>query len=87
MLHTVERGLELALADIRKFAASPEGRELREKLAKGLMFASPFLLRLPIVRATPFGRLVGAFGGAALVTRLAKALRDWEPTVEVRTVD
>jgi hypothetical protein len=87
LLRTVERGLELTLADVRRFAASPEGRDLREKLAKGLMFSAPFVLRLRIIRSTPVGRVLGAFGGAALVTKLAKMLRDWEPTVEVRTVD
>ncbi len=87
VLRRVERGLELTLTDIRRFAASPEGRELREKLAKGLMFSAPLLLRLRIVRSTPLGRVVAAFGGAALVTRLAKALRDWEPEVEIRVVD
>jgi hypothetical protein len=81
---TIERGLEMTLADLRRFMASPEGRELRERVAKGMMISAPLLLRLPIVRSTPLGRLLGAFGGAALVAKLARSLRDWEPTMEVK---
>ena len=84
VVRTVEKGLELTIADVQRFLASPEGREFRERLAKGLMISAPLLLRLPVIRATPIGRLLGAFGGAALVTKLARALRDWEPTIDVK---
>ena len=83
VVRTIERGLEETLADIRRYLASPEGRELRDRLAKGLMISAPLLLRLPIVRATPIGRLIGAFGGAAIITKLARSLRDWEPVVDI----
>ena len=87
VLHTVERGLELVLADLRRYMASPEGQELRERVAKGLMISAPLLLRLPFIRNTPAGRMIAAFGGAAILTRLARALRDWEPAVEVVPAD
>jgi hypothetical protein len=86
VVKTLERGLELTLADIRKYMASPEGREMRERVAKGLIISAPLLLRIPFVRATPAGRLIGAFGGAALIAKLARSLRDWEPTVDIRPV-
>ena len=35
-------------------------------------------MRIPGVRATPIGRLLGVTGGAALVVRAAEAIRDWE---------
>jgi hypothetical protein len=64
--------------------ASPEGRELRDRVAKGLMISAPIIMRLPIVKGTPLGRLIGAFGGAAIVARLARSLRDWEPSIDVK---
>jgi hypothetical protein len=67
------------VGDIRAFLASPEGRRLRSRVASGLVIAAPALARLPWMRASRLGRLVGMAGGAALIVKLAELIRDWEP--------
>lgn len=63
--------------------ASPEGRHLRRRVAQGLIIGAPLLFRLKFIRSHPVGRLLGVVGGAALVVKLAEALRDWEPLEEL----
>jgi hypothetical protein len=60
------------------FLASPAGRRLRSLTARGLVLATPLVLRHPFFR-TPLGRLVQVGGAAALVAKAASMLRDWEP--------
>jgi hypothetical protein len=37
------------------------------------------VMRLPLVRAHPVGRLLALVGGAAAVVKAAELIRDWEP--------
>jgi hypothetical protein len=69
--------------DLQVYLATPEGRELRRRVAQFAIIAAPLLFRFRFFRATPVGRVLGVIGGAALVVKLAEALRDWEPTVEL----
>jgi hypothetical protein len=71
-----------AVGDIRAYLASPEGQRLRSRVASGLVIAAPVLARLPLMRASRLGRLVGMAGGAAIIVKLAELIRDWEPEPE-----
>jgi hypothetical protein len=73
----VDKGID----EIRAYLATPEGRELRRRAAQILMFSAPFLFRMKFFRASPVGRILGLVGGAALVVKVAEALRDWEPEI------
>lgn len=68
-----------AVDSVVDYLDSDEGRRLRRVAAAGLIAAAPFVSRLPWVRATPLGRLIGVAGGAALVVKAAELIRDWEP--------
>lgn len=64
---------------VKEYLASDEGRDVRRKVATGLIFAAPVIARLPVMRASPLGRIVGLAGGAAIIVKAAEMLRDWEP--------
>jgi hypothetical protein len=68
------------IAEIERFLVSPAGRRLRRMVAMGLIVSAPVLMNLPFMRITRLGRLIGLAGGAALVIKLAEAIRDWEGT-------
>ncbi len=73
----VDKGVE----EIRAYFATPEGREVRRRLAQILIFSAPLIFRMKFFRATPLGRVLGLVGGAAIVVKLAEAMRDWEPEI------
>ena len=73
----VDKGID----EIRAYLSTPEGRELRRRAAQILIFSAPFLFRLKFFRASPVGRILGLVGGAALVVKVAEALRDWDPEI------
>jgi hypothetical protein len=58
---------------------SPRGRRYRTLAARGLILAVPAILKHPFFK-TPLGRVVELAGGAALVAKVADAIRDWEPS-------
>ncbi|HEV3474479.1 MAG TPA: hypothetical protein VG602_03850 [Actinomycetota bacterium] len=68
--------------EVRAYLASPEGRVLRKRIAQVMIIAAPLLFRARFFRATWIGRILGVVGGAAVVVKLAEALRDWEPIPE-----
>ena len=59
--------------------ATDSGRAARAAVATGAIAAAPIVLRLPVVRQHPIGRLLALAGGAAIVVRAAEGIRDWEP--------
>ena len=65
--------------DVQAYLSSEEGRKMRGRVATGLIVAAPVLARLPFMRASKLGRLVGFAGGAALIVKAAEMIRDWEP--------
>ncbi len=65
--------------EARAYLASPEGQQLRRRVAQVLIVAAPLLLRVGPFRRTRLGHMLGVVGGAAVVVKLAEALRDWEP--------
>lgn len=65
--------------EARAYLASPEGQELRRRVAQVLVVAAPLLFRVGPFRRTRIGHLLGIMGGAALVAKLAEVLRDWQP--------
>jgi hypothetical protein len=71
----VDRGIQ----EFKTYMASAEGRELRRRVAQVAIIGAPLLLRMKIFRTNWLGRLVAVAGGAALVVKIAEALRDWEP--------
>ncbi|MGH2794854.1 MAG: hypothetical protein ACRDKG_11175 [Actinomycetota bacterium] len=71
----IERGFDELVA----FLASPRGKALRSKLAMGVITVAPLIARAPIVRRNPLLKLLGVAGFAALLVKVAEAVRDWEP--------
>ena len=65
--------------EIEAFLASSAGRRLRRVLATGIVLSVPLLFRIPGLRRYPLLRWLELVGGAALIVKLAEALRDWEP--------
>jgi hypothetical protein len=73
-----EDALAVGLDQARTWLDSPSGRRFRAFAARGLVLAAPLILKHPFFK-TPVGRLVEVAGGAALVVKVADAIRDWEP--------
>jgi hypothetical protein len=87
-LQEIADRFETSLDEVLAFLDSPSGRRLRRMLATGLIVSVPLVMRIPGLRATPFGRLIGVTGGAALVVKAAEAIRDWERSLpEHRVID
>jgi hypothetical protein len=72
--------VEVTVQEVEDFLDSPAGRRLRRLLAGAAIVGAPLLFRLPLVKRYPLLRVLEVAGGAALVVKLAEALRDWEPT-------
>ena len=83
LVEELGRRLERGIEDVRAYLASPEGQELRRRIAQVAVIAAPLLFRMRFFRASPIGRVLGLVGGAALLVKLAEALRDWEPAVGI----
>jgi hypothetical protein len=79
----LEAALGRGVREFRAYMASPEGRALRKRVAQVLIIGGPFLFRMKFIRRHPVGRVLGLVGGAALVVKVAEALRDWEPLEEL----
>jgi hypothetical protein len=68
-----------AVDTAKDYLASDRGRQARAILATGMIAAAPVVMRLPVVRVHPVGRLLALVGGAAAVVKAAELIRDWEP--------
>ena len=82
MSRAVEEALDAAgeaAEAARTYLASEDGRELRRKVATAVIVGLPLVSELPVLRRTPFGRLVRTAALGALVIKGAEWLRDWEP--------
>jgi hypothetical protein len=74
----LEDALNRGIDDAQAWLASPTGRRFRALAARGLLLATPMILRHPFFK-TPLGRVIEVGGAAALVTKVAEGIRDWEP--------
>jgi hypothetical protein len=83
VLDEIEAWLDRGVREFRAYMGSPEGQQLRRRVAQVLIIGAPFLFRMNFVRRHPVGRILGLVGGAALLVKLAEALRDWEPLEEL----
>ncbi len=83
LLDQLSQRISEGTRDLRAYLASPEGQQLRRRIAQIAVVAAPLLFRMRFFRATPVGRILGMVGGAALLVKLAEALRDWEPTIDI----
>lgn len=83
LLDEVEAWLDRGIREFRAYLASPEGQQVRKRVAQVLIFGAPLLFRMKFFRRHPVGQVVATVGGAALVVKLAEALRDWEPIEEL----
>ena len=79
-LRRVGDRLEVAVQEVEDFLDSPGGRRLRRLLASAAIVGAPLLFRLPLLKRYPLLRALEVAGGAALLVKVAEALRDWEPT-------
>lgn len=82
MVDEIGDAMSDAAREIRDYLASAEGRRMRSRLATGLILSAPVIARLPVMRASRVGRLIGVAGGAALIVGVAELIRDWDPGVE-----
>jgi hypothetical protein len=73
-LRTLEEGADR----FRRFVDSPQGRRLRRLVAGMLIVSAPMLFKVPVLRRSKILRLVELAGGAAVVVRIAEAIRDHE---------
>ena len=73
-----ERALDRGIDETQAWLATPTGRRVRVIAARLLIVSAPLVIRHPFFK-TPVGRLVEIAGGAALLIRVAEAVRDWEP--------
>ncbi len=86
LIEEVTRRVSEGVDELRAYLASPEGQQLRKRIAQFAVVAAPLLFRMRFFRATPVGRILGMVGGAALLVKAAEALRDWEPTVDLEPI-
>jgi hypothetical protein len=75
----VQEMLRGAVTEVKAYLASPEGQRMRSRAATGLILAAPVISRLPWMRVSRLGRLVGLAGGAALLVKVGELIREWEP--------
>jgi hypothetical protein len=78
LLRELAERAEATVEEVEDFLHSSAGRRLRRAVATGLIIAAPMIAQLPAMRASRVGRLLGLAGGAALIVRVAEAIRDWE---------
>jgi len=78
LVNELEEAVVAGVDATKTWLDSPSGRRYRALAARGLVLAAPAILKHPFFR-TPVGRLIQIGGGAALVTKVADAIRDWEP--------
>lgn len=79
LLEDAERLVGDGIDRSRAYLASPAGRRARRTAARAMMLAAPLVFRVPLLRKNWPIRLLELAGGAAILVRLAEALRDWEP--------
>ncbi len=84
MVDELQRRVGRGADEVRAYLASPEGQLLRRRVAQVLVIAAPLMFRFGRFKGSRVGRILGVLGGAAVVVKLAEALRDWEPISEVR---
>jgi hypothetical protein len=77
-LEEIAERVEMTWDEVLEYLDSPAGRRFRRILAGAVIISVPLLTRLPVFRRTPIGRAVELIGGAALLVKLAEAIRDWE---------
>jgi len=80
--HVLAEGVDRAEA----WLASPAGQLFRKRAARVILVATPLLFRRRVVRALGPGRIIELAGGAALLVKLAEAIRDWEPGLAAERV-
>jgi hypothetical protein len=85
-LQEIADRFDTSLDELLAFLDSPSGRRLRRMVATGLIVSVPLVMRIPGLRSTPIGRLIGMTGGAALVVKIAEAIRDWERSLPEQQV-
>lgn len=76
--------ITISAEEVERFLASDAGRILRRAVAAGLVIGVPMLMRIPVMRRHPLLRLLELVGGAAMIVKLAEAMRDWEPRTPIR---
>ena len=70
---------ERAVRDVKQYLASPQGRRLRSNIARTLAAVAPAMAATPLLRRSWLVRLLGAAGAAAVLVKVAEAIRDWDP--------
>jgi hypothetical protein len=74
-----QKALSQGVDQTRAWLATENGRRFRQVAARVLLVATPLLFRHRFFRSTWTGRIIELAGGAALLIKLAEAIRDWEP--------
>jgi hypothetical protein len=63
----------------RDYLGSPEGRDLRNRVANSVIWAAPLIGEIPVIRTTAAGRFLRYAGVTAILIKGAEWLRDWDP--------
>ena len=74
-----QKALSEGVDQTRAWLGSENGRRFRQITARVLLVTAPLLFRHRFFRSTWPGRIIELAGGAALLIKLAEAIRDWEP--------
>ena len=77
-IHEIAARARVSVDDVLAYLDSPAGRDLRRKVATGLIVSVPIVMRMPGLRKTFVGRAIEGAGGVALVIKVAELIRDWE---------
>ena len=72
-----QKALMQGVDQTRAWLATENGRRFRQ--ARALLVATPLVFRHRFFRSTWTGRILELAGGAALLIKVAEAIRDWEP--------
>ena len=74
----LEQVLSEGVDRAEEWLASPAGYRFRTRASRVILIATPLLFRHRFFRSTWPGRIIELAGGAALLVKLAEAIRDWE---------
>jgi len=74
-----QKALMQGVDQTRAWLATENGRRFRQIVARALLVATPLVFRHRFFRSTWTGRILELAGGAALLIKVAEAIRDWEP--------
>jgi hypothetical protein len=78
-IRTLPEAIQRRRSEALRYLASPAGERFRHRAAWVLVVALPLVFRIPALRRHWAIRLLEFAGGAAILVKLGRAVRDWQP--------